>query len=278
MKKTTSIAVALCITAGGAFAAGTWISGTGGLWTDGANWSGGSVPANNDGESILVRASEMGGVAAASYLGPTIQTGDNLFARRLDVEVGTASSITLTMTGGFLTMTRTGGTTNRLRVGGGGSSGTAVLNMSGGRIWIDSNDNVYVPGENDLVRVGSGYTGQINMSNDAQIWTRDLLIDASNGSYVDLSDSALIFLKGDQTSMVAAEILAGGLTSNGGAVNNVDYSYDAGSNLTKITAIPEPATMGLFVMIGGGLLWIRNRICAGIFLYTGLFLSVVMAF
>jgi len=238
-KRLAFFMLALCITTGGAFAESHWSNGSGGLWTVGANWVAGTVPPNNDGESITVKSANMGDVAGTNYLGPTIQTGDALSARRLDIEVGTADSITLTMTGGTLTMTRSGGTNNRLRLGAGDSSGTAILNMSGGLIWIDSNGDVYIPGVNDLVRVGYGYTGQINMSNDAQIKARDMLIGADNGSYVDLSDSASIVLRGNEINWIKGTFPNAQLTSNGGTVTNVAYSYDSGTDETTITATSD---------------------------------------
>jgi len=237
MKCLALIMSVLCITAGGASAANYWNNGSGGLWSNAANWNGG-VPADN-GVSAFVRAVDMGGVAGTNYFGPTIQTGDDFVARNLAIEVGTANSITLTMTGGALTMTRGGGTSNHLRLGAGGSSGTASLNMSGGVITIDSADNVYVPGGNDYVRVGYGYTGQLNMSGDAQINVRDLLIGAGNGSYVDLSDTASIVLKGDDRAAIQGFISNDLLTSNGGTVTNVAFSYNAGTDETTITATSE---------------------------------------
>jgi len=256
MRKITTITLALCITAAGASAASYWTAGSGGLWTDTGSWTGGT-PADN-GASAFVKASDMGAAIGADYLAPTIEVGIDAVARNLSLEVGTANSITMSITGGTLTMTRGGGTSNYLRLGAGGSTGTAILNMTGGRIWVDSSDGTYNPGGNDYVRVGSGYNAEINMSGDAQIWARDLLITSGSGN-IDLSDTALIYLKADDTTEIAAFVADGRITAYGGT-GIVNYSYDVGSDLTTITAsIPEPATLGLVVLVGGGLLWIRNR-------------------
>jgi len=144
-----------------------------------------------------------------------------------------------------------------LRMGAGGSDGGAVgLNMSGdSTITAISNEG--------LIRVGSGYTGLLNMSDTAEITALAMTIDASNGSSVDLSDDAVIYLAGDQMAMVLEEISAGGFTSEGGTVNWVGHSLVShpvyGIEATKITSIPEPATFGLLALMGGGMLWIRKR-------------------
>lgn len=254
MKNLVVVMLTVLCVAGSSSAAVYWNNGAGGLWSEAANWNGG-VPAT-DADSANVRAAEMGNVAGSDYLGPTIEAGIDAVARQLVFEVGVANSITMTMTGGSLTMTRGGGTTNYLRLGAGGSTGTAILNMSGGVITIDSNDDVYVKGSNDYIRVGYGYGAELNLSGDAQIFARDILLDCVTGT-VDLSDTASIVLKGDDTGEIADFIANGGFTSNGGANIGVAYSYDQGTDLTTITAIPEPATMLLLGL--GGLVLCRKK-------------------
>lgn len=234
---------ALCI-AGSALAAATWTDGTGdGLWSTGGNWSGGVVPPSGD--SLFIKYNDTGAT------GPLFTDGMTYTARNLSFEAGTGGTLSMEMTGGDLTLNYF------LRLGAGGSTGTAELNMSG-------DSSITAISNEGLIRLGSGYAGQLNMSGNASIAALDMTIDASNGSYVDLSDGASIILLGDVSAMVAAEILDGGFTSEGGTVNSVGYSVGAsptygGAIVTTITAIPEPATLGLVVLVGGGLLWIRSR-------------------
>ena len=63
-------------------------------------------------------------------------------------------------------------------------------------------------------------------------------------------------LAGDEEADIDAYIAAGLITGYDGA-GTVEVSYDAGCDLTTVTAIPEPATM---VLLGlGGLLSLRRR-------------------
>ena len=237
----------LCITAGSVLAAATWTNAEGdGLWSTSNNWNTTSgLPSSGD--STFIKYNNTG------LTGPVFDASASQTIRNLSLEAGTSEAgdvLTMSMTGGTLTLSYF------LRLGAGGSDGGAVqLDMSGASA-------IHALSNEGLIRVGSGYTGQINMSDNALILALDMTIDASNGSSVDLSDDAAIYLVGDRTAMVLEEIAAGGLTSQGGTVNWVGYTTAVDPNfglITIVTSIPEPATMGLFVMVGGGLLWIRNR-------------------
>jgi len=238
--------LALCVATGGALAADNWDNSSGdGLWTTDANWLDNSKPTTSS--STYVRAADLGLTAGQDGTGPLINAS-GLVARNLSVEVGVANSITTAMTVGSLTLHFPGANNCYFRVGAGSSSGTAIFNMSGGVLVVDVDAGQYSAGVNGNVRVGSGYTGQINMSGDAQIQAWDLTIGTGNGSYVDLSDSASVVLTGDESANIDAMIADNRLTSNGRTVGSVEYTYNSGADRTTITAsapMPLPSSSGL---------------------------------
>ena len=231
---------------GTTFGAVNWTdAGSDHSWDNGNNWSSGNVPAASD--STYIRAVDMGG----STTGPTISSTGSV-ARNLSIEVGAASSITMEMTGGTLDIYFPGATNCYFRLGAGTSTGKAVFNMSGGVLTVNEDD-----GNNGYVRVGYGYRGEMFMSNDARIEALDLLIGTTGDKgIVDLSDNAMIILGGDETLDIEAFIDQGVLTSFGGTVNNVAYSYDSATDLTTITAIPEPSTL---LVLGLGCAMLRKK-------------------
>jgi len=219
MKKLAFVMLALCITTGGASAEATWTDGTGdGLWSTAGNWTVATVPSYSD--SVFIKYDNTGAV------GPTFDATMVTAVFRLSLEVGTGTSLTMTMTGGELYLR------DYLRLGAGGSTGTAVLNMSGGTLTILEGAG--------LLRIGSGYTGQLSLSGTAQITALSVSISSDTGSYVDLSDSASIVLKGDKRNTINTMLLNSVLTSNGGTVTNVAFVYDSGTDETTITATTQP--------------------------------------
>ena len=59
---------------------------------------------------------------------------------------------------------------------------------------------------------------------------------------------------------------ANGFQTDGMVINNLgstEFDWDVvtkdGGEVLQATVIPEPATMGLFALMGGGMLWIRCR-------------------
>ena len=44
-----------------------------------------------------------------------------------------------------------------------------------------------------------------------------------------------------------------------GAGDSIGVNYNPGGNYTEYTVIPEPATISMVALLGGGLLWIRKR-------------------
>ena len=62
---------------------------------------------------------------------------------------------------------------------------------------------------------------------------------------------------GDFTTEVNAFVLSGDIIASGDG-QFVSAIYDSGSDTTIVTAIPEPATLGMVLAFGGTIFWIRR--------------------
>ena len=120
--------------------------------------------------------------------------------------------------------------------------GNGTLNVSGG----------YIVGSNMELGTSLGFTGTINLSAGTVHLGAAPTIGA-NGT-VNLSPGALFLVNGDQEG---AAWLSSFVAVDGGT--GISAVYD-GSAQTAITAIPEPATLGLFAIFGGAALFIRKKI------------------
>jgi len=133
----------------------------------------------------------------------------------------------------------------------GGGNGTLVNN--GGTIHAYGNwFNVAAWGGTALVQLNAGH----------------LIVEGSElhvgaGGVIDLAGGTFA-IAGSRLGDLAGLIDSGGLTSYG---NNYAGNYAAGfawdevtnPGYTTITAIPEPATLSMVALLGGGMLWIRKR-------------------
>lgn len=81
------------------------------------------------------------------------------------------------------------------------------------------------------------------------------IVNWHNG-VVNLSDTAYFLINGNQTSL---DLVGNGWIQAPVAGQSVVEYWNEGAGRTEYTVIPEPATLGLFGLIGGGLLWIRKR-------------------
>ena len=220
------------------------------LWSNSDNWRDDSSfkpPVSSD--STFIRFTDM----VSGGIGPLVEDGIDAVARNLSFEVGAGSLIEMTMTGGSLTLYEAGATNVYLRLGAGASTGKAVLNMSGGVLTVRQQDN----GGGGLVRVGSGYGGEIHMSGDALIDAFDLAIDPTFG-LVDLRDNATIILGGDRTSSIQTYMDVGTLRGYGTA-ENIRYDYDSlNPGKTTIWTVPEPSTL-MLLGLGGLAFSVKRR-------------------
>jgi len=189
--------------------------------------------------------------------------------------VGLGGAGDFTMSGGNLVLN------SHVRVG--ESAGEGVWNMQGGLVeaqnyisagWgttgigeeniINMSGGEFRTGDLEIGRYGDGTVnlsgGVINLNyygND--VYTNGLVFDSNGGEgLLDITgDGTLNWLGGDFTTEVGAFVLSGDIIASGDG-QFVSAVYDSGSNTTVVTAIPEPATLGLLAFLGGTMFWIRR--------------------
>ncbi len=124
--------------------------------------------------------------------------------------------------------------------------GAGTLNLSGNGYFLAGN----------LIFGNQSVAGTVNMIGSSILHAGVLTyLNGDVTSTINMTDSAWLIINGDQTGL--------GLENNrivaSGAGESIAVAYNAVDNRTEYTVIPEPATMGLFALIGGGMLWIRKR-------------------
>lgn len=235
-------------------------------WSNAANWFDGvtglpGVPGGADDVYFDTDYSLFGPVPAPTAL-PTINSlvpGVSLFI----ISPFNATQVTI-VNGGSITV----GALARIGHGdlaGGGATGT--LNMTGGSMIASSfqlgyNEN---NGTNSLV---SGH-GIVNLSGSAVLHAGSMAfgqemaafgfdVNADGAGQLNMTDSALFLVNGDITGS-AATWVGTGMISATGIGESISYSYNGIDDRTEFTVVPEPATFGLFALMGGGMLWVRKR-------------------
>ena len=221
-------------------------------WTDMGNWT--NYPTSSD-DVVIGRD---------STTGPIIQDGVTAYGNWVHLTDTTASGAVLTMTGGTLnvsdhfligenwgagqkgTIDMSNGIINTvlLMVGGStdGSNGDGTVNISGGIINIGW-----------MLAIAGGYSGTTGGGSGRVNLTGGIinatggggLVMSSNGS-LNIAGGSLVLL-GNITNMAGY----GNVTAYNGTGTFV-YNYNSTSNLTTITAVPEPATLALLAL--GGLM------------------------
>lgn len=232
-------------------------------WDVDGNWSQGHAPLitedvylnpNNSSKRILI--TDGIDAVAKNVFGPNINRNIGLF---FDMDGGTLTVDNLISMGhdtntGLGTWNLSDGTVtvgSLLRVG---HRSAAVLNMSGGMVTLGT--KLFV-GNNV-----EGGTGQVNLRGGTIIANAtDTPLPIQNNSNVDISGTGKLLLWGDvrtgiQGNLIATDKLTGnGLPDDDQLVMEL-VTYD-NQTYTQITAVPEPATLGLLAV--GGLLWRRRR-------------------
>ncbi|VGO13063.1 hypothetical protein PDESU_01617 [Pontiella desulfatans] len=148
---------------------------------------------------------------------------------------------------------------NKLELGTDGTIGL-ISSVDGG------NDNKYI------IDLKNGFTHQFDLNADGLTLTSDFL-DMDDGLMEVNIHNAIIALNtitgsdalelGDAFTLVSGSRIRGTATFDDTGVNfsNAGYSFDTSTFNTDgtITVIPEPATLGLITVMGGGMLFIRRR-------------------
>jgi len=146
----------------------------------------------------------------------------------------------------------------------------ATLDMTGGYMISSDLQVGYNETTNGLPSGAvSGGSGVVNMSGDAILHAGILSLgqeridyDAGNPDLdgtgvINMTDSVRFLVNGDVT-VAAANWVASGWIKASGAGESITYGYDGVNDRTEFNVVPEPATLGLFAMIGGGMVWIRR--------------------
>ncbi len=262
MKKKLQITTVLAVVLGAVSAQAAEITWNGSVDNDAgnaANWDGGVLPGVGDQMQIAIGGS-----------GPVVTANTSVFRASLGgmAWAGTAAATTptaLTLQSGTFSTTEwfllgfEDNTTNTFNMSGGtlnvgtdlfigaheGGSGT--YNMSGGTATAN-NFAVGWPGAG----VGDPQFGQLNLTGGSITTTLFYLEPAGQ---IDITDGQL-HINDDRVADINTWIGDGSITAFGGA-GTVVVSYDGSQ--THVSAIPEPATLGLVALMGGGLLWSRKK-------------------
>lgn len=77
-------------------------------------------------------------------------------------------------------------------------------------------------------------------------------------SLLTIAEGGVMYKSENFVSVINQYITDGKIVGAGGAT--LDVSYDSGNNRTVVSVIPEPATIGLVALFGGGMLFMRRRL------------------
>ncbi len=214
-------------------------------WWNGAAWDG--VPTAAD--TLYIDKYFAGSTADTSTWIPTLDTAGA--AGNVVISVHAAANVQVSqvnlVNGAVLD-------TANMQMGAGAAvNSTNTLDMSGnatmtvGGLWIGS--------------LAAGTDNTINMSDtSAATVTAGLWWGQDNGN----GTGAVIMDGGASLTILGALDLAPGWENsritalNAGAGDSI-LRTDLGTGWIEYTVIPEPATLGLFGLVGGGMLWMRKR-------------------
>lgn len=130
-----------------------------------------------------------------------------------------------------------------------GQAATGTLTMTGGLI------------EGSLLNVGyNAGTGIVDMSGNSILHYNQVDFSQGASGVVNMEDNARFRVT--SISGVAADALIDNgniLATNAGSGKSVEWNWISAGGYVEYTVIPEPATLGLMSLLGGGLLWFRHR-------------------
>ena len=108
------------------------------------------------------------------------------------------------------------------------------------------------------LQIGYAGTGIVNLSGSSVLHAGVLSFGAAGGNGVVNMEGNSRFLV--NTDVTGSDFIGSGLilAINAGAGKSIQEVYVPANNWTEYTVIPEPATLGMVALLGGGLLWIRK--------------------
>jgi len=257
--KTTALTAIMLVAVSAQAAEITWNGSVDNDAGNALNWDGGVLPGGADQLQVAIGGS-----------GPVITANTSVFRGSLGgmVWTGTAAATAptaLTLQSGTFSTTEwfllgfEDNTTNTFNMSGGTlnvgtdlfigahEGGSGIYNMSGGTATA-GNFAIGWPGAG----VGDPQFGQLYLTGGSITTTLFFLEPAGQ---IDITDGQL-HINADRLADINTWINDGSITAFGGA-GTVIVSYDGSQ--THVSAIPEPATLGLVALMGGGLLWVRKR-------------------
>ena len=130
-----------------------------------------------------------------------------------------------------------------------GQAAIGTLSMTGGLI------------EGALLNVGyNGGTGIVDLSGNSIIHYNQVDFSSGASGTANMADNAKFRVTSISGAAADALIDNGNiLASNAGAGKPIEWNWIPAGGYVEYTVIPEPATLGMVALLGGGLLWIRYR-------------------
>lgn len=267
MKRTITMILAAVAMCGIAVAGPDWNNANGtGLWSDPANWTGGILPGTGGADNNpAIHGQAVGptidtavayqwivnhGVFAAQPGAVVMTTGGQLqcYQYVLGNINDSYNDAVVAMDGGWLQA-------DTFKIGLGQSG---RVDISGGTMYAYNSGNQLLVGAS-----GDWSRGKINITGTGQVMADTLVMNTSawqQDSRILINDSGVLKVRGDQTGASNLMTYIGnGWIHTTDAGKWIDASYDATWNETVVTAIPEPATLTMVALLGGGLLWARKR-------------------
>ena len=232
-----------------------------GLWDTATNWSDELVPATSDvrigNNSAIDQTCTIG--SGIVGLASRVRIGEDGNACTLIIDGGSLTTVGDDVRVGYSTSVGTSGTLNLLwgnmTVGKDleiGQNGEGTFTMTTGTVLVD-----------DDIVIGTGAAGVFNLNGGTVTQTA---IYEGNG-FLDIGATGLLnfggtglgtmVLWGDQVSTVEAYFDNGYITSDLGFIAT-DLTSNPGYTTVSPTAVPEPATIGLFAVFGGALMFVRR--------------------
>ena len=248
---------------------------------DGANWAGGTVPNQPDNAntgtvaSVAVQFSVQTPTPSTIIFSGTSSLKNNVTGKTA-VRIG--NSTWTFNDASSLNFLDGGGATDHVVFGRGAAGGSTMIWNSTGTLsgvndlrlgnaanqlgFITQNAGSFVVGDSLSTKYGSGFTmagGTLTANN--------LIIDGTLGDdWIDFvttgTTGTMTFANGgaDYTTALQGFITAGDILKDGASASVSDFSISFSGSETSISVIPEPATLGLVAVFGGGILFIRRKL------------------